>query len=81
MKLLRGQPSGRVYVHGEFGKRWISPGEMNALMRAGYTLVDTPDAELKSIPNVPTIGGGGGTSEARVREIAQEEDGKLKVTK
>ena len=55
MKLLHGRPSGRIYVHGEFGKRYITPNERKALVRAGATLVDVPDTELKSIPNVEDI--------------------------
>ncbi len=56
MKLLRGQPSGRVYVHGEAGKRHISPNEMKALVAAGYVAVGVPDAQLNSIPNVEVEG-------------------------
>lgn len=54
MKLLNGDPSGRVFVVGESGKRYIDDdAEVAGYTAAGYGLVTVPDAQIDNIPDAP----------------------------
>ncbi len=57
MKLLHGQPSGRVYTVGAGGKRHIGPGEWGVWKKMGYTLHRVADADINKIPNLPVLVG------------------------
>jgi hypothetical protein len=58
MKLIRAQPSGRVFVIGESGRRYIDDiPEWEAYQAAGYGLVDIPDGWADNIPDAPKRGG------------------------
>lgn len=64
MKLVRAIPSGKVYVLGEVGKRWIDDGEeLGAYFAAGYdpVIVDITDFQAAAIPNVALPTGGAHT--------------------
>ena len=51
MGLFRGNPSGKVYITGTMGKRWIGPTEYNAWKAIGFTLKNVPDSDINKIPN------------------------------
>ena len=53
MRILIGQPSGRHFVLGEGGRRYIDdPAEARAYVAAGWSWRTVPDAELNAIPDV-----------------------------